>query len=95
MSQFIRLSNRIINVNTIRTVWQNVAKQTYEVEFVTKGHSGLWIFGSGMFSTEDYSVTYNKDKHPEDYAIVDTWYNSFCKGAPAEPQLGKGAPKEP
>ncbi len=61
MSHFIRLSNRIINVNTVRTVWQNSAKQTYEIEFINL----------------IYLVTYNKNKHPEDYTIIDTWYNSF------------------
>ena len=80
MSHFLRLSNRIINVNAVRTVWHNSAKQTYEIEFITQGKHGLWLFGSGAFSSEAYSVTYNKDKHPEDYTIVNTWYNSFNNG---------------
>jgi len=91
MSHFIRLSNRIINVNTVKTVWHNSAKQKYKIEFITQKKDGFLLFGSGVFSSEAYSVTYNKDKHPEDYTIVDTWYNSFGndfeKGAPTEPRL--------
>jgi hypothetical protein len=53
-----------------------------------------------VFSSETYSVTYNKDKHPEDYTIVDTWYNSFGndfekseKGLLRSPDFEKGLSK--
>jgi hypothetical protein len=30
-------------------------------------------------TTSDHSVEYIKDKHPEDYAVIDKWYNSVGK----------------
>lgn len=74
---FLRLSNRIINTNTIRTVWQDPVKQSYHIMFTVQSHSGMWMFGSGGLYTTDHEVLYVKDKHPEDYAVLDKWYNSF------------------
>jgi hypothetical protein len=79
MTLFLRLSNRIININTIRTVWHDPVKHVYDIHFITQGQNGIWFLGSGGFSTEDYQVSYNKNKHPDDFATIDKWYNSIGK----------------
>ena len=76
MSQFIKLSNRIINTHFIRTVWHNKDKQLYNICFVNMEVKGMFLFGSGNLITDEYYAVYEKTNNSADYDIIDSWYNN-------------------
>jgi hypothetical protein len=75
MSKFLRLTNFIVNTNSIHTI--DIKPNKYIIHIITKGISGFnWSFagfGSGTISSYTSEIEVCKDNHLIDYKIVSDW----------------------
>lgn len=76
MSKFLKFSNRIVNVASIKYININKEANRYELILNTNSHFGYSIFGTGLFKSNQDAVWASKDEHPESYEIIDKWINS-------------------
>jgi hypothetical protein len=75
MSKFLKLTNFIINTNTIHTI--DIKPNKYTINIITKGISGFsWSFlgiGAGSISSYTSTIEVCKNEHSIDYKIVSDW----------------------
>lgn len=75
MSRFIKLSNVILNINSIQKI--TIHPNKYYIHFITKsiGGNSLMFFNSGwgtLTSTDD-TITICEKENPADYKTVTDW----------------------
>lgn len=76
MSQFLKLTKRIININHIKHIYIDTSK--YYIYSTTSPFSGFFIAGSGVVSTNNNeSLTICQEKDPEDYKTITNWINQI------------------
>ena len=70
---FIRLSDKIINTNMIKTI--HISPNQYCIEMVSEGGSGGFLLGGSGFITSNngYQINILKEKSPEDYKYLLEW----------------------
>lgn len=73
---FIRLGDRILNVNMIKKI--HIYPNRYDIEFITSGNggsSGFLIGGTGWITKSDnYDNLYIfKDQSPKEYDYLTEW----------------------
>lgn len=78
MSNFIRLSNTLINTRYITKI--KMKSNAYEIKLLSN-HTGN-IFGSGFFFWGDIYpssdiITITADEHAIDYKIISDWLNNI------------------
>ena len=73
MSQFIRLSNRIINTKFIQRIDFSKDMQMFSIYMSHNNIEGITIFGSGLIKSEQSIIIADKIKHPESYKAIEDW----------------------
>ncbi len=73
MSQFIRLSNRIINTKFIQRIDFSKDMQMFSIYMSHNHIQGITIFGSGTIRSEQSIIIADKIKHPESYKAIEDW----------------------
>ena len=69
---FIRLSDRIINTNMIKTIY--IGQNQYNIEMVShSGSSGFLLCGSGFIGNSDHQINIFKERSPYDYQYLSDW----------------------
>ena len=69
---FIRLSDRIININMIKTI--SIHPTQYTIQMISNGGSnGFMICGSGIINSGNNIINILKEKSPEDYKYLTDW----------------------
>lgn len=78
---FIRIGNKIINTNMIKTI--NISPTQYNIELISNnsGSSGFFIYGSGVINNNNSNetITIFKEESPEDYKYVTEWIINATK----------------
>lgn len=72
ITTFIRLSDKIINTNMIKTIYINSNQYNIEL-FSDTGFSGVLICGSGFIGNSGYRINILKEKSPKDYEYLTEW----------------------
>jgi hypothetical protein len=76
MSQFIKLTKRIININHIERIYIDTSK--YYIYFTTPSFSGFFIGVLGFVSSNDNeNIVVCQKKDPEDYKTITNWINQI------------------
>lgn len=73
MTQFIKLSNRIINTKFIQRIDFSKDMQMYSVHMSHNHFQGFTIFGSGLFRSDQVIINADKTNHPESYKAIEEW----------------------
>lgn len=73
ITTFMRLSDRIININMIKTI--SIYPTQYTIEMISNsGPDGFIICGSGVINSEkNHYINILKEKSPEDYKYLSHW----------------------
>lgn len=71
MAKFIKLTNMIINTTKIITI--DILPTKYNINMSTQHFDVIFIFGSGGMQTITNNIEICKNKHPNDYQIVERW----------------------
>ena len=77
ITTFIRLSDRIINANMIKTI--SITPNQYYIEMISSGgggSSGFFLGGSGWLTSNNNNcseINIFKEKSPEDYKYLSDW----------------------
>ena len=75
LTTFIRLSDKIINVNMIKTIY--ISQKQYNIEMISScgGSSGFLVGGTGLISSNNNTSQINifEEKSPEDYKYLSDW----------------------
>ena len=78
MSQFIKLSNYIINIKYINSIV--IKPNKYHIHVISNKFDGSnWTiagFGFGTISSHNYEIEICKSKNSFDYKIVSDWINN-------------------
>lgn len=69
--RFIKLSNLLLNTNSIRRVWLD--PKEFRIELNPAGMDGFLVGGSGIFSSDGDVIKINKVKHPQSYKDLENW----------------------
>lgn len=75
MSQFIKLSSRIINKNLITSVC--LKQNKYHIYTVENNINGYMLLGSGGIDSSPEKLVICEEKSPEDYKIIGKWFDSI------------------
>ena len=76
MTQFLKLTKRIVNINYIERIYIDTSK--YYIYTATSPFSGFFIAGSGFVSTNNNeNITICQEKDPEDYKTITNWINQI------------------
>uniref|UniRef100_A0A6C0KT49 Uncharacterized protein n=1 Tax=viral metagenome TaxID=1070528 RepID=A0A6C0KT49_9ZZZZ len=73
---FIRLSNRIINLSYISSII--IKENRYTIKMLHFDMSGVMLFASGSLST-DSDIHICRKKDPQDYGVMSNWINQQTK----------------
>lgn len=73
ISTFIRLSNKIININMIKTIY--IGPDQYNIEMISNsGSNGFLLCGTGFITSDNIGqINIFKEKSPEDYKYLTDW----------------------
>jgi hypothetical protein len=75
MSKFLKLTNLIININYIHSIF--IKPNKYYIHVVSNKFDGSnWSvagFGIGTISSQNYEIEVCETKHSSDYKIVSDW----------------------
>jgi hypothetical protein len=69
--RFIKLSNLLLNTNSIRRVW--IDPKEFQIELTPAEINGFLVGGSGTFSSDNDLIKINKVKHPQSYKDLENW----------------------
>ena len=79
MSNFIKLTNIILNTNDLHSII--IRQNKYYIKFKTKKIDCLnWCFagfGYGFIFSNIYEIEICKNEHPNDYKIVSDWIDKI------------------
>ncbi len=75
MSQFLKLTKRIVNVNHIERIYIDTSK--YHIYTTASSFSGLFFGVIGSITSCDDSITICQEKDPEDYKTITNWINQM------------------
>ena len=75
MSQFIKLTSKIINKNLITSVF--IKPNKYHIYTVENNINGYMLFGSGGASSSPEKIEICKELDREDYKIISDWIDSI------------------
>ena len=79
MSKFIKLSNLLLNTNSIHSI--NMVQNKYFIRLSNNNIKGHWycLFGFGYGKMEEYThdIEVCKLKNPMDYEIITEWVNKI------------------
>ena len=75
MSNFIRLSNRILNVSHIVEILKYTKKETpmFRICLNKSNYSGFAIFGSGGIDNQHHEIVISSKTDFEDYRRINDW----------------------
>jgi hypothetical protein len=77
MSKFLKLTNRVINTTSIKHIDYDKAIEQYSIHFGSLTSRGSVILGSGIIDVYDKYIYATKKEHPENYNIIEKYYNSI------------------
>ena len=77
MSKYLKFSNKIVNTALIKHIDYDKAIEKYSIHFGSLTSCGSVIFGSGNIQVYDKYIYATKKEHPEDYNIIEKYYNSI------------------
>jgi hypothetical protein len=77
MSKFLKLTNRVINTTSIKHIDYDKAIEKYSIHFGSLTSCGSVILGSGIIEVYDKYIYATKKEHPENYNIIEKYYNSI------------------
>ena len=75
MSQFIKLTSKIINKNLISSV--SVKQNKYYIYTMEHNMSGLFIGGSGLVFSFSEKIEICEKESPADYKIISQWFDTL------------------
>jgi hypothetical protein len=76
MSQFLKLTKRIININHIERIYIDTSK--YYIYPANPSFSGFLFGASGVISSNNHeNITICQEKDPEDYKTITNWINQI------------------
>jgi len=75
MSNFLKVTGRIINTNYIQYAFHDKTLEKYSL-FLIPQVNGTFIFGTGSIDTNN-EIYATKKEHPESYEAIDRWINSI------------------
>ena len=75
MSQFIKLTSKIINKNSISSVY--IKPNKYIIYTIENNISGLIIGGSGYINSKPEKFEVCEKENPIDYKIISNWIDSI------------------
>jgi hypothetical protein len=74
MSQFLKLTSKIINKNLITSVF--IKPNKYHIYTVENNINGFMIFGSGGANSSPEKIVICEKMDPEDYKTISKWIDS-------------------
>ena len=77
MSKYLKFSNKIVNTALIKHIDYDKAIEKYSIHFGSLTSYGSVILGSGNINVYDKYIYATKKEHPEDYNIIEKYYNSI------------------
>ena len=77
MSKYLKFSNKIVNTALIKHIDYDKAIEKYSIHFGSLTSYGSIILGSGNINVYDKYIYATKKEHPEDYNIIEKYYNSI------------------
>jgi hypothetical protein len=75
MSQFIKLTNRIINTSKIVNI--KIEQTKYYMLMSNNTITGYFVISFGQINTADNIIEICKDSDPNDYKIITEWINKI------------------
>ncbi len=75
MSKFIKLSNVIINSNSIYKIV--IRPKIYDIYFMKDHISGYHILSIGSISSTEYTHPVYEEREPEDYKMITEWISKL------------------
>jgi hypothetical protein len=75
MSNFLKLTGRVINTAYIQHVFHDKTLQKYSLYLIPQTN-GLFIFGTGSIDTNNEIYATKKD-HEDSYKAIDRWIHSI------------------
>lgn len=75
MSNFLRLSKRIINVAHIVEIWKYNKKEVpmFMISLNKTNYTGMMFFGSGGFDNKENEIDVSSKTDFEDYKRIEDW----------------------
>ena len=77
MPKFIKFSNRIVNTALIRWVDIDKSAEKFTIHVDQSLRSSVFIFGTGYFSSDPYTIWASKADYPESYATIEKWIQTM------------------
>jgi hypothetical protein len=75
MSQFIKLTSKIINKNLISTI--SIKPNKYFIYTMEHNVDGLLIFGTGIMHSYTEKIEICEKDSPHDYKIISKWIETI------------------